>query len=111
MRRSLKTVEYVGLLAGSLILAWVVSALSGQLDKNAYDAIFRMYRPPDWQTQSIVLAIDEESYRASGEVRGLRGAMAQGLELISKASPKAVAIDMILAERDPSDERLRDSGS
>jgi signal transduction histidine kinase len=106
MRRSLKTVEYVALLAGCLILAWVLSALSGQLDKNAYDAIFRMYRPPDWQTQSIVLAIDEESYQASGEVRGLRGEMAQGLELIAKASPKAVAIDMILAERDPSDDRL-----
>ena len=69
MRRSLKAVEYVVLLAGTLILAWVVSALSGQLDKNAYDAIFRMYRPPDWQTQSIVLAIDEENPSISGDLK------------------------------------------
>jgi signal transduction histidine kinase len=78
----------------------VFSALSRQLDKDAYDTIFRMYRPPDWQTQSILLAIDEESYRAWGDAGGIREAMARGLELIAPAAPKAVAIDMILAERD-----------
>src|SRR6266849_6825320 len=107
MRRR-QTIEYVALLAAAFVIALVASLtpLGTQLDEDAYDAIFRLYRPPDWQTQSVVLAIDEESFQASGEVRGLRGAMAQGLELIAKASPKAVAIDMILAERDPSDDRL-----
>ena len=108
MRRSpVQTVEYVGLLAGVLILAWVLSAFLGsRIDKDAYDEIFRRYRPPDWQTQSIVLAIDEESYQALGEEGRLRGAIAEGLERIAKVTPKAVAIDMVLAERNPSDDRL-----
>jgi signal transduction histidine kinase len=105
MRRSVRQiVEYVALLALALALAFGASALSGQLDKDAYDKIFRIYRPPDWETQSMVLAIDEESYQAYG-VR-MRGAIADGLELIAAAAPKAVAIDMILAERDPGDNRL-----
>src|SRR5260370_14759451 len=108
MRRSpVQTVEYVGLLAGVLILAWVLGAFLGsRIDKDAYDEIFRRYRPPDWQAQSIVLAIDEESYQALGEEGRLRGAIAEGLERIAKVAPKAVAIDMVLAERNPSDDRL-----
>src|ERR1700687_1182427 len=107
MRRR-QTIEYVALLTAAFVMALVASLtpLGTQLDEDAYDAIFRRYRPPDWQTQSIVLAIDEESYQALGEEGRLRGAIAEGLERIAKVAPKAVAIDMVLAERNPSDDRL-----
>ncbi len=62
--------EYAGLLAAALVLALVASGtqLGRQIDKDAYDWIFRVYRPPDWTPQSIVLAIDEESFRKFGGV-------------------------------------------
>src|SRR6185295_10044343 len=97
MRRSRwQTVEYVGLLAGSLVLAFATSwTLGSQIDKDAYDWNFRRYNPPDWQPQTILLAIDEESYQVSGGVAGFRTALAEALDLIAKAGPKAVAIDQI----------------
>jgi signal transduction histidine kinase len=100
MRRSgRQTVEYVGLLAGSLVVALVASwtSLGDQIDKDAYDVIFRMYRPPDWEPRSILLAIDEESYQVTDG--RLRTAVAEGLERIAPFSPKAVAIDVILADK------------
>src|SRR5262249_44738420 len=78
--------------------------LGAQIDKDAYDWIFRLYRPPDWSPQSILLAIDEPSLQVSGGMRGLRGAMAEGLEVIAKVGPKAVAIDAQLADA-PEDSR------
>src|SRR5882724_4772685 len=99
--------EYVGLLAAALVLALALSGtpLGRQIDRDAYDWIFRAYRPPDWTPQSILLAIDEESFRATGGVRGLLGGIAEGLELIAPFAPKAVAIDVILADKgDPVDD-------
>jgi signal transduction histidine kinase len=95
-----QTIEYAGLLAGALVLALVLSwtSLGTQIDKDAYDWMFRIYRPPDWETQSIVLGIDEDSYHSFGGIRGLRKAVAEGLERIAAVSPKAVAIDVTLDE-------------
>ncbi len=108
MRRPRRhVIEYVVLLAGALVLATVASftALGSQIDKAAYDWFFRIYRPPDWQTQSIVLAIDEETFHTSGGVSGTRAVLAEGLDLIAPVSPKAVAIDvnLIEEEEDPTD--------
>src|SRR5215467_9549433 len=111
MRRSRRQiVEYIALLAGSLVFAVATSylPLAGQIDKDAYDWFFRLYRPPDWTPQSIVLAIDEDTFHTSGGVSGTRRALAEGLDLIAPAGPKAVAIDVILAEEeeDPADSNL-----
>ena len=98
--------EYVGLLAAALVLALALSGtpLGRQIDKDAYDWIFRAYRPPDWAPQSILLAIDEESFRKFGGVVRLRNMVAEGLERIAGVSPKAVAIDVVLAdEGNPAD--------
>ena len=91
MRRSRwHTVEYVVLLAGSLVLALIASwTFGGQIDKDAYDWNFRRYQPADWEPQTVLLAIDEESYQVSGGVDGLRESIAKGLDLIAKAKPKA----------------------
>src|SRR5438034_129472 len=105
MRRR-QTIEYVALLAASLALALAASwtPLGGQIDMDAYDWNFRLYRPPQWEPQSILLAIDEESYGVIGGNRGLRAGIAEGLDLIAPFSPKAVAIDVVLADSDRRDE-------
>src|SRR5438105_8528415 len=105
MRRR-QTIEYVALLAASLALALAASwtPLGGQIDKDAYDWNFRLDRPPQWERQSILLAIDEESYGVIGGNRGLRAGIAEGLDLIAPFSPKAVAIDVVLADSDRRDE-------
>jgi signal transduction histidine kinase len=110
MRRSVwQTVEYVGLLAGALALAWATSntSLSSQIDNDAYDVFYRIYRPPDREPQSILLAIDENSIQAAGGFRRLRSAVAQGLELISAASPKVVAVDVSLLDAGSAEEDAR----
>jgi signal transduction histidine kinase len=103
MRHSRRhSIEYAVLLAGALVLATVASftPLGGQIDKDAYDWFFRIYSPPDWATQSIVLAIDDETFHTSGGVSGIRGALAEGLDLIAPAAPRAVAIDVNLVEEE-----------
>ena len=102
-------IEYVGLLAAAFVLAvWASATPSGaQIDKDAYDWIYRRYRPPDWEPQSILLAMDEESFRVSGGVANLREALAVGLERISKAGPKAVAIDVVLADDESAEDDAR----
>ncbi len=93
-------IAYAGILALALFTGLLASwtAFGRQIDNNAYDFIFRLYRPKPWPTESMILAIDEESLSTLGGVRGIRGALADGLERIRSAGPKAVAIDVILAE-------------
>ena len=87
---------YAGGLALALAFGLVLSGtqLGRQIDKDAYDWMFRKYQPPDWTPQSILLAIDEESFRKFGGVVRLRNMVAEGLERIAAVSPKAVAIDV-----------------
>jgi CHASE2 domain-containing sensor protein len=71
--------------------------LGTRIDSYVYDWMFRLYRPEPWQTESIVLAIDEHSLSAYRRL-GMRKALADGLGRIAAASPKAVAVDAILAD-------------
>ena len=91
---------YAGFLAGAFIIALTASwtQLGTQIDNYVYDWMFNLYRPEPWQTQSIVLAIDEPSLSAFGGRLGLRKALARGLERISAAHPRAVAVDVIVAD-------------
>lgn len=73
-----------------------------QIDNDAYDWMYRLYRPRPWQTESILLTVDEETLVQYGGMRNIRPYLAEGLERIASAGAKAVAIDLILA--DPSDE-------
>jgi signal transduction histidine kinase len=91
---------YLGVLAGALVLALAASwtPLGIQVDNSVYDWIFRLHPPQTAQTESIVLAIDEPSLSQFGGAPGVRRALAEGLERIAQASPKAVAIDVTLAD-------------
>ena len=101
---------YAGVLAGAFVVALTASwtPLGTQIDNTAYDWIFRVKQPRPWQPESIVLAIDEQSFTTLGGQLRLRRALAEGLERIAAASPKALALDVTLAdEGDPdSDQRL-----
>ena len=113
LRVSRQSVVYWALLAASFTVAVAASwsSLGVQIDNDAYDWMFRIYQPPAWTTQSVLLAIDEPSLNAYGGVPGLRKPLADALRLISAASPKAVAVDLILADNmDPAiDARLEDA--
>jgi signal transduction histidine kinase len=91
---------YTGLLAAVFVFALLASwtPLGSQIDNYVYDWNFRLYHPQPWPTESIVLAIDERSLQAFNGRLGLRKALAEGLERIASASPKAVAVDAILAD-------------
>ena len=111
MRRpSRQTAIYLALLAGSFIVAVTAgwTSFGAQIDNDAYDWMFRLYQPRPWQTESILLAIDEPSLNAYGGVSHLRKPLAEALERISAVSPKTVAVDLILADNtDPgTDARL-----
>jgi signal transduction histidine kinase len=101
---------YAGLLAGTFLIGLAAgwTPLGAGIDNYVYDWILRLYHPRPWSTDSIVLAIDEHSLQAFKGRLGLRKALADGLNLISSVSPKAVALDAILADdTDPdSDDRL-----
>jgi signal transduction histidine kinase len=89
---------------GALALSW--TALGRQFDTYAYDFFFRLESPPAWNPDSIILALDEETLTKYGGLTGMRGALADGLQKISGAEPAAVAVDLILAEPNPSDDKL-----
>jgi signal transduction histidine kinase len=112
-RVSRQSAIYWALLAGSFALALTASwySFGAQIDNDAYDWMFRLYQPPAWQPESILLAIDEPSLNAYGGVPGLRKPLAEALRLISAASPKTVAVDLILADStDPTiDAHLEDA--
>ncbi|MEO7651668.1 MAG: CHASE2 domain-containing protein, partial [Bryobacteraceae bacterium] len=93
-------IEYVGILAGSLVLALTVSwtSLGTQIDNDAYGWMFRLYHPAPREPQSMILEIDERSLKESGGMRGIRRALAEGLERLTPVGPRAIAIDVILAD-------------
>jgi len=101
MRRpSRQTAIYLALLAASFTVALTAgwSSFGAQIDNDAYDWMFRLYQPRPWQTESILLAIDEPSLNAYGGVSHLRKPLAEALDLISAVSPRTVAVDLILAD-------------
>jgi signal transduction histidine kinase len=99
-RLSRQSAIYLGLLAGSFAVALTASwtSFGEQIDNDAYDWMFRLYQPRGWQTESILLAIDEPTLKAYGGLTHLRGPLAEALGLISAASPKTVAVDLILVD-------------
>lgn len=88
----------------ALILGW--SAFGRQIDEYAYDFLFRLEQPAPWQPSSIVLAIDNRTLTKYDGLTGIRAALADGLERIAPAHPAAVAIDIILPEPQPADDKL-----
>jgi CHASE2 domain-containing sensor protein len=94
------TPAYVGLLAAAFVVAWLGSYrfFRSQFDNAAYDAMFRLYQPPQWKPQSAILAIDEATL-AKYEGMHIRKPLADALRLIAAVHPSAVAIDVTLTDK------------
>jgi signal transduction histidine kinase len=80
------------------------STFGEQFDKYAYDFLFRLEPPAPWTPSCIILAIDEQTLAKYGGNDGRRAAIADGLEKIAASHPRAVAVDVILDDRGPSEE-------
>jgi signal transduction histidine kinase len=80
----------------ALALSW--TAFGRQLDEYAYDFLFRLEQPAPWKPDAAILAIDEATLARYGGITGIRSALAEGIEKILFVQPKAIAIDVILAE-------------
>jgi len=90
---------YVALLAAVFLVALTASwTIGAQLDNNAYDFMFRRFQPPPWQPGSAILAIDEPTLQRFGGMRNIRKPLAEGLRLVALGHPRAVAVDVILAD-------------
>ncbi len=92
---------YAGLLAASSAAGITLSRnFGGEIDNYAYDFMLRRYQPQPWPTGSAIVAIDEPTLRATpGGMQGIRKPLAETLRVLTAARPKAVAIDVTLADR------------
>jgi signal transduction histidine kinase len=102
-----RRLAYIGLLAAAFLIAVGASWKFGtQVDNSSYDEMFRLYQPRPWDTESIILAIDEPTLLSEGGMLHIRSSLAQALRLVNAASPKAVVVDVILADAgDPGESR------
>jgi len=104
---SRQSVAYIAILGTALIVAVISGWLATPIDDYAYDWMFRQHPPPPAVPHCVILAIDDATYRAMGGVREYRKMLAQALELVAPARPKAVAVDVVLADPEDSAEDAR----
>ena len=95
-----QSVVYAGILAGCLVAALAAgwTTLGVQIDNDAYDFLFRIHPPAPRPQSSLILGIDERSFRRLGGLRRVRSILAEGLERIRDSGARAVVVDLILAD-------------
>ncbi len=92
----------LGSLLAGLVIGW--SALGVQADRALYDFLLRLHPPPAESSRSLILAFDGKTLAATGGLQQLREPLARALAVLAPHEPKAVAIDLVLAE--PGDEKV-----
>ena len=99
--RSQRIWAYIGVLSGCFVIATLAgwTPLAARIDHYAYDLITVMTPAAHHAEDSVVVAIDEETLRQRGGMRKIRTILTETLEQISAAQPKAVAVDVILADQ------------
>ncbi|MBI3208084.1 MAG: CHASE2 domain-containing protein [Candidatus Solibacter usitatus] len=80
----------------SLLAGWIPIAL--QMDNNYYDWLMRLNPPPHPARDAVVLAVDDLTLQRHGGSRNLRRTIANALDAMSAAPPKAVVVDLILSD-------------
>ena len=83
-------------LAIAILSGW--TPLASQIDQYAYDWMFRLNPPAADATHSVILAIDDQTFNSMGGVGGYRAMWAKAFEAVKAAHPKAVALDVVLAD-------------
>ena len=101
-------------LYGAMLLACLLLALASdftifgsRIDNYAYDVIYRMFPPRDWDPSSAVLAVDDPTFQMYKGVGRMRTILAEGLDAIATADPAGVAVDVILADEGDAAENAR----
>ena len=97
MGNRLQIAKYAGVLAICLALGLFAgfNPLAVRIDSPAYDVLLRM-QADTWTPQSVVVAIDGPTLGAGHGMRNIRTILAQTLEELALAQPKAVALDVTL---------------
>ena len=96
---ALKSIGLAGAcLAAGLLVAW--SDVGRQLDAYAYDFLLRLRPPQARPASAVVVALDEETLRANRGLAHLRRPLAEVMRVIAGSGAKAVAVDLLLADRD-----------
>ncbi len=91
---------YAALMAGCFLVAVALGWTSpgAQFDNGLYDFLFRLTAVERQRPTAILMGIDERSYSRFGGVSAIRRILADGLPRIAAAKPKAVVLDVILAD-------------
>ena len=92
--------QCAALLAACLALALFsdLTFIGKRIDNSAYDVIYTLFPLKDWTAHSMILAIDEAAYSKYGGTGRLRTMLADALNVLQKAHPKAIGIDIVLAD-------------
>jgi len=94
-----RNLAYVSVLAGCLVVGTLAGWLGSRIDNYAYDTLTRVTPMSPRPTESVVVAIDEETLGAQGGVRRIRTILAEALVQLAAAHPKTVALDVILSDK------------
>ena len=87
--------RYVAVVAVCFAIAFGLSLVAQRIDNSLYDVMSRRWQP-DWEPQSVVVAIDEKTFEALGGPRARRTILSRALADLDEAKPRVVAIDIIL---------------
>ena len=82
--------------AVGVVLAW--SPVGERIDWSLYDVLLRSNPPEYDESESLIVAIDEESLAAFGGILKVRESLAEALTILAEHEPASVAIDLVLAE-------------
>jgi signal transduction histidine kinase len=102
----LQIAKYAGILAicFALGIAGGFNPLAVRVDQYAYDRMLSG-SSDTWVPESAVVAIDERTLEAGHGMRGIRTILAQTLDQLAVAQPKAVALDVTLHDEvDPAED-------
>lgn len=95
----------------AVAIGW--SPLATQIDNYHYDWTMRLYAPSEGAKEAVLLEFDDLTLMRHGGIVGMRRTLAQALDKLASVKPKAVAVDIILADpgRDEDDKLLAGSFS
>jgi signal transduction histidine kinase len=93
----LQIVKYSAVLAICFALGLLAgfNPLAVRIDSPAYDVLLRM-QGDTWTPESVVVAIDGPTLGAGHGMRNIRTTLAETLDKLAVAQPKAVALDVTL---------------
>ena len=108
-----QTLAYSAVVAGCFAIGMIAGWPATRFNNYAYDWLLTGEPAENWAPQSVIVAIDEQTFREEGGVHAIRTILAKAMLKIAAAGPKAVASDVTLPDRtidDPAvDQRLADA--